>query len=425
MPLQPAHHCPRRRIAHHGRTFVAGALLLLAAVPISAQSLGCDGHFTLLVVPTGFCVQLFADSVGPVRQLLVHPSGQIVAALNESPGLVRLRDSNGDGRADTAIRFGPGLAGTGVAWRAGWLYFATGAGVVRYHWPANAAAPDTVGEWITQALPGGNLGKGIAVGTDGMVYVSVAAASNNCQVTDRGVRSPGMWPCPELSQQAGVWRFAPPAMPGGSWTATRYATGLRNAEALAIDPANRRLWAATQGRDDLNHEWAWPDTLSANQPAEMLEQLVEGGDYGWPYCQGNWSQTVTTLIRAPEYSGHPEVNCADRVQPVAGFAAHWTPMAIAVVNSAAAPVPHPGLFIAFHGSQSRAPLPEDGHYLVFLPLDDNGHPNGTMRVMLHTTGPIGSLKPSGVAVSLGGNIYVSDDQHQQVYVIEPHAARPR
>ena len=406
------------------------ALSLLIAAPLAGQSLDCDGHFTQLVVPTGFCVRSFADSVGPVRQVLVHPSGQIVAALNESPGLVRLRDTNGDGRADKIVRFGPHQAGTGVAWRAGWLYFATDDGLVRYRWPASAEAPDTTAEWLATKLPVGNFGvahtmKGVAVGTDGMVYLSIGSATDNCQVQDRIARSPGRWPCSELDTRAGVWRFTPPSTAGGHWSAERFATGLRNAEAIAFDPATGRLWGATHGRDELNSLWGWADSISANQPSEMLELLVQGGDYGWPYCHGNWTRTRTTLIRAPEYATQAGLDCGSKVQPVMGFPGHWAPMAIAVVNSAAAQVPHPGLFIAFHGSRGRRPLPEDGHFLVFVALDDSGHPKGDFRIMLHSAAEPGTLRPAGVAVSIGGAIYVTDDDHGRILLIEPHPPRPR
>ena len=402
---------------------ILGALLLIGA-PLRAQTLDCSGHFTQLTVPSGFCVRVFADSVGPVRQVVIHPTGQVVAALNTSPGLIRLRDTNGDGRADEVVRFGPHQAGTGVTWRAGWLYFAADGGVVRYRWPADAQAPDTTGEWIVNNLPVGAYGsahtmKGIAVGTDGMVYVSIGSATDNCQVQDRVHLSIGRWPCGELETRAGVWRYSPPARAGGEWGAKRFATGLRNSEALAFDPNTGRLWGATHGRDWINRVWDWPDSLGANQPAEMLELLVENGDYGWPYCHGFWDRAVTKLVKAPEYATETSINCSAKNPPVMGFPGHWAPMAIAVVNTAAAGVPRPGLFIAFHGSRSRAPLPETGHFLVFLPLDESGHPAGTFRPILSSTAPPGTLRPTGVAVSVTGGIYVTDDDHQRIYLIEP------
>jgi glucose/arabinose dehydrogenase len=403
---------------------LASALLLLAS-PLAGQSSDCDGHFSQLVVPAGFCVRVFAESIGAVRQVVIHPSGQVVAALNESPGLVRMHPGGPDGRADQVVRFGPGLRGTGVAWRDGWLYFAADSGVIRYRWPARAEAPDSTGEWIAKGLPVGVYGsahtmKGIAVGTDGMVYVSFGSETDNCQVQDRGEKSPGRWPCTELDRRAGVWRFSPPAASGGVWGVERFATGLRNAEAIAIDPNTGRLWAATHGRDYLNRVWGVPDSVSANQPAEMLVQVVAGGDYGWPYCQGIWTHALTTLVKAPEYASQAGLDCATRNQPVLGFPGHWAPMAIAMVNSAAAPVPHPGLFMAFHGSRSRAPLPEIGHYVVFVPMDGNGQPTNDYRIILHSTAEPGTLRPAGVAVAIDGSIYVTDDEHRRIYLIEPH-----
>src|SRR5689334_8576691 len=101
-----------------------GLCLILAGGKISAQARNCDGFITPLVVPSGHCVRLLADSLGPVRHIIIHPSGWIVVALNKEPGLVRFKDTNGDGRIDQIVRFGPGLPGTGLVWRAGWLYFA-------------------------------------------------------------------------------------------------------------------------------------------------------------------------------------------------------------------------------------------------------------------------------------------------------------
>jgi glucose/arabinose dehydrogenase len=405
---------------------MAFLLLFLLAAPLSAQSRDCDGYFTPLVVPAGFCVRSFAEKVGPVRHLVVHPTGVVVAATKLPPGLVALSDTTGDGVADVVTPFGPGEGGTGVTWRAGWLYFAADIGVFRMPWPAAAKAPTGEGEWVARDLPsGGTSGwahvmKGVAVGGDGAVYVSVGSATDNCQPSPEIGPQTGLWPCPELASRAGIWRFLPPAKAGERWIGSRHATGLRNAMALAQDPLTGTLWAATHGRDLLNRAWGWSDLESANQPAELLVAVTRGADFGWPYCMGRWRDSVTTLVVAPEYSAQERgAACASRAQPSAGYPGHWSPMAIAPAT-AALPAPwRRGLLIAFHGSRTRAPLTEAGHVVLFQPLDTTGRPAGEHRIFLRTTDAPGALRPAGVAIAPNGVVYVADDDHARIIRIEP------
>ncbi len=379
------------------------------------------------VVAAGWCLSIVARGVGPVRQLARHPSGWIIAALAVPPGMIRLRPA-GDGLPAAApVRFGPGIAASAVAWRQGWLYLASNSGVVRYHWPAGAPAPDTSGQWIVRRLPGDvqrhpALHLGLAVAGDGSVYLGIPAESNQCQVQDGLPHSPGRWPCDELWQRAGVWRLTPAADATMPWLIERYATGLRTSAALTIDSLTGRIWTVADGRSGLSHLWDWPDTASARQSAALLEQVVGGGDYGWPYCQGAWRPHATGLVPAPEYRDHDDLDCGLKSQPVLGFPGNWTVQAMAVLRRDPAASDQSGtLVLAVHATLRDGAAPEGDHLLV-IPLDRNGRP-------VDDRAPLVTLLPgevptrlTGVAIDAAGGILFADGDRGIIYRLEPSRA---
>jgi glucose/arabinose dehydrogenase len=56
------------------------------------------------------------------------------------------------------------------------------------------------------------------------------------------------------------------------------ARGLRNPYGLAFQPGTDRLYATVNGRDDLGEE----------EPAEMLVEVSQGRNFGWPGCWPSW-----------------------------------------------------------------------------------------------------------------------------------------
>jgi glucose/arabinose dehydrogenase len=75
-----------------------------------------------------------------------------------------------------------------------------------------------------------------------------------------------------------------------------------------------------------------------------------------------------------------------------------------------------GAFIAFHGSWNRAPEPQQGFYVVFVPFE-NGKPTGKWEIFADNfAGGPDKMSPSkaehrpcGLAQSPDGSIYVTDD----------------
>jgi glucose/arabinose dehydrogenase len=83
-----------------------------------------------------------------------------------------------------------------------------------------------------------------------------------------------------------------------------------------------------------------------------------------------------------------------------------------------------GAFIAFHGGFDRAPFPNEGFNVMFVPMGSNGTPSGAPEIFADGfAGPGGPLpgaalhRPVGVTEGHDGSLYVSDDRGGRIYRI--------
>ena len=399
--------------------FVALTALLVASTPQTSKPVCAPDNVGLTLQP-GFCALVVAESIGPSRHLVVLENGDVLVAVAGERGGVRLlRDTTGDGKADIVRSFGVG-GGTGIAFAGEYLYFATNDAIVRWHWQIGAleppGGPDTVASGLTNRRQ--HAAKSIVIGSDGQLYVNIGAPSNSCQVQDRTTESPGQDPCPLLDIAGGIWRFDPRRGGQTQLDGQRFATGLRNAVALAVDPGTGSLFAAQHGRDQLAFIWPklYDSTQSAELPAEVVFRLEAGGDYGWPFCYYDWRRRQNVL--QPEYGGDGKTvgRCESAPRPVVAFPGHWAPDGMAFYNGRRFPMKYRGgLFIAFHGSWNRAPLPQAGYKVVFVPIA-RGAASGPAEVFAdgfagQEVTPRGArYRPTGVAVGPDGSLYVTSDQ---------------
>ena len=404
----------------------------------TAATAKADSGVTLKL-PPGFKATVFAEKLGGARHVAVAPNGNVYVNTWRSPYdttrgvpeggyVVALRDTNADGKADRISRFGSTLqsgskGGTGIAIRSGWLYVEADSQIVRYGLPEKDLVPPVSPEIVVTGLTmeGGHPMHPIAV-DDRSVYVNMGSDTNACQEKDRETGSPGRRPCRELLQRAGIWQFLNTGRQRYS-PAQRFATGIRNADGLAIHPDDGALYATQHGRDQLAQNWPklYTQKQGAELPAEVLLGVEQGGDYGWPYCY--YDPGAKALVLAPEYGGDGKKvgECAQKKGPAAVFPAHWAPNALAFYSGNMFPATYRGgAFIAFHGSWNRAPEPQDGYNVVFQPMA-NGRASGPYQVFVdgfagaRKEPGLAAHRPAGVAVGPDGALYITDDQAGTVW----------
>jgi len=367
-----------------------------------------------LVLPEGFCAVVVADHLGRIRQLTVAPNGDLFVALANG-GVTALRDGDGDGRAEVRHNFGDD-GGTGILLQGGYLWFAAPGRIVRWPWAAGQLEPRGPMEVVVEGLPtDGHGAKTIALLGGDTLVVNLGSETNSCQHSDRSYRSPGHDPCPELERRAGLWQFSTIRLRQRQKDGRRFATGLRNTEALAVDPGSGRLYGSPHGRDQLGSNWGFTDAQNAELPAEEFLQINAGDDFGWPYCY--YDQQQGKRVLAPEYGGdgRSTSRCTAPKPPLLGFPGHWAPMAIAFYTGTQFPAHfRGGAFVAFHGSWNRAPQPQEGYRVSFVPFQ-NGVPTGQYETFATGQGGATSLRASGVAVGPDGSLYIAGENSGTVW----------
>jgi glucose/arabinose dehydrogenase len=413
------------------RIVLAPALFLAGAAVAGAQEgRPCPGDNGGLTLPPGFCATVFADSLPGPRQLVVTPANEVVVALlgrrNGAPGGVMvLRDADHDGRADARDQVATGFRSAAVAIAHGALYAENGTAILRFPLAKGAVALAGPADTIVRELPGGGHPyKTFALDSAGGLYVNVGSRTNSCQERDRQKESRGVDPCVERDTRAGVWRFDARRAGQGQGDGVRFATGIRNAVGITWNPRDRSLWVTQHGRDQLSQNWPalFSDSVSAETPAEELFRVQRGDDFGWPYCY--FDRALGKKVLAPEYGGDGRAvgRCAKAKGHVASFPGHWAPNALLFHSGRGLPAKYrDGVFIAFHGSWNRAPLPQQGANVVFQPLR-GGRADGAYELL--ATGFARAMQPSvqghrptGLAEGPDGALYVSDDALGRIWRI--------
>lgn len=420
----------------------AWLVALIASLPAIGQpAIQPDPDNAGLDLPEGFAAVKVAEDLGRGRHAAVRDNGDVFVSLqqkNNGGGIVALRDTDGDGRADEKQYFGD-LAGTGLLIHDGYLYASEMPRVVRF--PLGDDLVPGPMEQVVVDLPPQRQheARAIAIDNQGRLYVAIGAPSNACMEQTRTKGSQGMYPCPQLKQHAGIWRFTldGASLPMRFGQGQRFATGLRHCVAMAWNPVVNELYAVPHGRDQL-HQF-YPEKYSvedgAELPAEEFHLLREGSNAGWPYTYWDWRQNKRII--APEYAGRNlGIDPAQYQEPIQAFPGHWAPNDLLFYTGQQFPQQYRGgAFVAFHGSWNRAPLPQRGYKVTFTPFNGQ-RPSGDYAAFADAPGftgrPAGELRgpgqaehrPCGLAQGPDGSLYIVDSQQGDVWRVIYVGDRP-
>ncbi|MEP6513207.1 MAG: PQQ-dependent sugar dehydrogenase [Parafilimonas sp.] len=384
-----------------------------------------------LKLPTGFFAAIVSDDLGSARHIAVTSNGDIfvkLGKLKNGKGIYWLHDSNGDSKMDVMKGFG-NYAGTGIYIKNGYLYASSDEEVFRYklnnkNEVANTNKPEKIVTGLINRHE--HASKSLVLDDSGNIYVNIGAYSNACQEVNRTKDSKGQQPCPILEQAGGIWQFKADKLNQSYNDGVRYATGLRNVVGLDWNKDVNTLFVMQHGRDQLHDLYPelYDDKQGAELPAECMYEIKQGTDYGWPYIY--YDQIQKKKILAPEYGGDGKKEGGENaIDPVVAFPGHLAPNGLLFYTGKIFPEKYQhGAFIAFHGSWNRAPEPQKGFFVAFVPFKD-GKPNGDWEIfadgfagtdIVESPGDA-KHRPCGLAQGEDGALYVSDDVKGTIYRI--------
>ena len=337
--------------------------------------------------PPGFKVQLFATGLDNPRLLRTAPNGDIFVAETRAGRISVLRGVTPDGHPKETHVFATDLHGPfGIAFypqgpNPQWIYIGNTDAVVRLPYRNGDVQARGKPEHLVDLPHGrGHSTRDVRFSPDGSrMYVSVGSGSN--------VDDPDTTPAEK--NRADILVFKPDG------TDMRiFASGIRNAVGLAVDPKSGELWCSTNERDGLGD----------NLVPDYITHVQEGGFYGWPWYYLGAHQD-------PRHAGkHPEL-ASKVIVPDVLLNPHNASLQLTFYDGKQFPAEYHGdIFASEHGSWNRAA--RVGYEVVRVPRHGGMHATGEYQDFL--TGfvlPNGQAwgRPVGITTASDGSLMVSDD----------------
>ena len=374
------------------------------------------------VAAAGTRVAAFASALEHPRWLYVLPNGDVLVAETNVPPkpegatgirgwimgwfmkragaatpsanrITLLRDTDNDGVADVRSVLLQGLNSPfGMALVGSHLYVANSDAVVRFPYAPGDLRIEAPGIKLVD-LPAGPINhhwtKNLIASTDGkFLYVTVGSNSN---VAERGMAVE--------TGRAAIWQ-----VDLDTGAQRLYASGLRNPNGLAWEPAGGALWTVVNERDEIGNDLV-PDYLTS---------VRDGAFYGWPYSY--FGQHVDARVKPQR----PDL-VASAIAPDYALGSHTASLGLAFSKGTSLPTQFAnGMFIGQHGSWNRRP--HSGYKVIFVSFKGDKPSGAPLDVLTGFLSEDGKAygRPVGVALDKTGALLVADDVGNLIWRVAPN-----
>ncbi|HEY3875250.1 MAG TPA: PQQ-dependent sugar dehydrogenase [Candidatus Kapabacteria bacterium] len=355
-----------------------------------------NGTEQSISIPDGFTMSVFA-TVPQARGLALSQDGVIYATAYNGD-VYALPDHNHDGIADSTIMVASGLNDPhGIGFYDGNLYVSNNANLWRFVTDPLTRKETSMVQIAALPSAGGHHSRNFVFDTiDKKIYLQIGS-NGNIDTTD-------------IAHRAQIVEMNPD---GSGYRS--FATGVRNAVGMDLDPRTGALWVNNNGMDDI---FGSGTSGTANNPCESIYLVCDGANYGWPWCYG-------FRLRNPLMLNLDTSVVQTFDGPVGEVEAHSAPLGLHFYRGTKLPaLYHNAIFQCYHGSWDRTPPAPPRVTVMWADTDGKNARIADFVTGFMVPGRVGDSntgyyfgRPVSIIEGADSALYVSDDQESVVYRI--------